>query len=111
MSAQPSHKLAGQGDHAAGLASTDAGVPQGTVLTRTLYVNITGSLANLSMAGPSGGSWKLVDGKQIGVFGMGTEIDTQVATNQLPTSSRSCRTNPPSPCRSGCPSAACPRTR
>jgi hypothetical protein len=67
------------------VAGPDAGVPQGTVLTRTLYVNITGSLANLSMAGPSGGTWKLVDGKQIGVFGMGSEMDTQVATNQLRT--------------------------
>lgn len=90
MSAQPPHKfaasMAGQGDHAMGLAgASDANVPQGTILTRTLYVNITGSLANLSMAGPSGGSWKLVDGKQIGVFGMGSELDTQVATNQLRT--------------------------
>ena len=58
MSAQPPHKfaasMAGQGDHAMGLAgASDANVPQGTILTRTLYVNITGSLANLSMAGPS----------------------------------------------------------
>ena len=67
------------------LSGSDVGVAQGTVLTRTLYVNITGSLANLSMAGPSGGTWKLVDGKQIGVFGMGSEMDTQVATNQLRT--------------------------
>jgi hypothetical protein len=67
------------------LSGSDVGVAQGTVLTRTLYVNITGSLANLSMAGPSGGAWKLVDGKQIGVFGMGSEMDTQVATNQLRT--------------------------
>lgn len=65
--------------------SSSAGVPQGTILTRTLYVNITGSLANLSMAGPSGGTWRLVDGKQIGVFGVGSEVDSQVATNQLRT--------------------------
>lgn len=65
--------------------SADPGVPQGTILTRTLYVNVTGSLANLSMAGPSGGSWRLVDGKQIGVFGLGSEVDSQVATNQLRT--------------------------
>lgn len=65
--------------------SADQGVPQGTILTRTLYVNVTGSLANLSMAGPSGGSWRLVDGKQIGVFGLGSEVDSQVATNQLRT--------------------------
>jgi hypothetical protein len=66
--------------------STDgAGVPQGTILTRTLYVNISGSLTNLGMSGPSAGSWKLVDGKQIGVFGMGSEVDSQIATNQLRT--------------------------
>jgi hypothetical protein len=65
--------------------SSDSGVPQGTILTRTLHVNITGSLTNLEMAGPSGGTWKLVDGKQIGVFGMGSEVDSQVAINQLRT--------------------------
>ena len=48
------------------------------MLTRTLYVNITGTLTNLAMAGPSGGTWKLVDGKAIGVFGLGTEVDSQV---------------------------------
>lgn len=56
------------------------GSTQGTILTRTLYINITGTLANLAMAGPSGGTWKLVDGKQIGVFGLGTEVDTQVTS-------------------------------
>lgn len=54
------------------------GVQQGTILTRTLHVHITGTLANLNMAGPSGGTWKLVDGKAIGVFGMGAEVDGQV---------------------------------
>lgn len=65
--------------------STSAGVQPGTVLTRTLYVNITGSLAALEMSGPSAGTWKLVDGKCLGVFGMGAEVDAQVATNQLRT--------------------------
>lgn len=60
-------------------------VAQGTVLTRTLHVNITGTLTNLAMAGPSGGTWKLVDGKQLGAFGIGNELDVQVATNQLRT--------------------------
>jgi hypothetical protein len=64
---------------------SDSSVAQGTILTRTLHVNITGTLTNLAMAGPSGGTWKLVDGKSIGVFGMGSEVDTQVATNQLRT--------------------------
>ncbi len=60
------------------------GVQQGTILTRTLYVNISGTLANLAMAGPSGGTWKLVDGKQIGVFGVGTEVDSQVCHPNAP---------------------------
>ena len=58
---------------------------KGTILTRTLHVNITGSLANLSMAGPSGGAWRLVDGKQAVVFGTGSEMDSNVVTNQLRT--------------------------
>ena len=58
--------------------ATSAGVQPGTVLTRTLYVNITGSLAALEMSGPSAGTWKLVDGKCLGVFGMGAEVDAQV---------------------------------
>lgn len=62
-------------------SSSSSGVQQGTLLTRTLYVNITGTLANLAMAGPSGGTWKLVDGKGIGVFGMGAEVDSQVNNN------------------------------
>jgi len=48
-------------------------------------VNITDSLANLGMAGPSAGTWKLLDGRQIQVFGMGAEVDSQVVTNQLRT--------------------------
>jgi hypothetical protein len=57
----------------------------GNVLTRTLYVNITGSLTALEMAGPSAGTWKLVDGRSLGVFGLGSDVDAQVATNQLRT--------------------------
>ena len=64
---------------------SSADPPKGTVLTRTLHVNITGSLANLNMAGPSGGTWRLVDGKQAGVFGTGSELDSQTVTNQLRT--------------------------
>lgn len=68
------------GGGALGLAGAGGGtVPQGTVLTRTLYVNITGSLAALEMAGPSAGTWKLVDGRSISVFGMGSEVDAQVS--------------------------------
>jgi hypothetical protein len=64
---------------------TEPNCIHGTVLTRTLHVNITGTLTNLAMSGPSGATWKLVDGKQIGVFGLGSEVDAQVATNQLRT--------------------------
>lgn len=56
-----------------------------SIMSRTIYVNITGSLANLAMAGPAGGSWRIVDGKQNSVFGLGSEVDSQVATNQLRT--------------------------
>lgn len=70
---------------APGSAQAEPNGIHGTVLTRTLHINITGTLANLAMAGPSGGAWKLVDGKQIGVFGLGSEVDAQVATNQLRT--------------------------
>ncbi len=65
--------------------SAESGVQQGAVLSRTLHVHISGSLSNLAMAGPSGGMWKFVDGKQLGAFGMGTEVDANVATNQLRT--------------------------
>lgn len=75
---------------------------QGTILTRTVSVNITGSLANLAMAGPQGGIWKPVEGKQTKVFGGSATcannsngnpgdpnnnnmIDSQLATNQLRT--------------------------
>jgi hypothetical protein len=67
--------IGGGGGSALGAAGA---VPQGTVLTRTLYVNIAGSLGALEMAGPSAGSWKLVDGRSIGVFGVGSEVDAQV---------------------------------
>lgn len=91
----PLSKLTAPGGGSNGNSSTDGigGAPMqtepncihGTVLTRTLHVNITGTLTNLAMSGPSGATWKLVDGKQIGVFGLGSEVDAQVATNQLRT--------------------------
>jgi hypothetical protein len=71
-SANPAGPLAVSGDQ------ESHAVQQGTLLTRNLFVNITGTLANLAMAGPSAGTWKLVDGKQIGVFSMGSEVDAQV---------------------------------
>ena len=60
-------------------------VSQGTVITRSIMVNITGSLANLAMAGPQAAIWKPVEGKQIHVFGLGSDIDASVVTNQLRT--------------------------
>lgn len=58
----------------------------GTILNRTISVNITGSLANFAMAGPQGAVWKPVEGKQTKVFGcMNENTDAQLATNQLRT--------------------------
>jgi hypothetical protein len=68
----------GTSESAAGDAPPVRSSQSSTVLTRTLYVNVTGSLANLAMQGPSAGTWKLVDGKGVGVFGMGSEVDSQV---------------------------------
>jgi hypothetical protein len=66
--------------HHADTPAAEAPAQRGSIiLTRTLYVNVTGSLANLAMQGPSAGTWKLVDGKGIGVFGMGVEVDTQAS--------------------------------
>lgn len=64
---------------------SSSGVQQGTILTKTLHVCVSGTLANLQMAGPSAGTWKLLDGKGTSVFGVGNEVDSQVATNQLRT--------------------------
>lgn len=81
IGADPSHfpmdtsATAGDGSSS---SSSGGGGRGSTVLTRTLYVNVTGSLANLAMQGPSAGTWKLVDGKCIGVFGLGAEVDSQV---------------------------------
>lgn len=61
-------------------------VQNNNIITRTLHVNITGSLANFAMAGPLGAVWKPVDGKQSKVFGaMGDNADAQLVTNQLRT--------------------------
>jgi len=58
---------------------------RGTILERTLHVNITNSLGNLALAGPHGGFWKPVDGTQFKLFGNfeGESIDACTATNQL----------------------------
>jgi hypothetical protein len=56
------------------------------IITRTINVNITGSLSNFAMAGPLGGIWKPVDGKQTKVFGtLSDNADAQVVMNQLRT--------------------------
>jgi hypothetical protein len=48
-------------------------------------VHVTGDLQNLSMQGEVGGMWNVVDGHQKDVFGLGKDMDQQVATNQLRT--------------------------
>ena len=61
-------------------------VQNGNIITRTINVNITGSLANFAMAGSLGATWKPVDGKQSKVFGaLGEGADAQLVTNQLRT--------------------------
>jgi len=46
-----------------------AAAPSATqIVRRTLHVNIKGSLANLAMAGPQGGMWKALSGKETAVF-------------------------------------------
>jgi hypothetical protein len=60
-------------------------IQQGSVLTRSVMVNITGSLANLAMQGTQAGVWRPVEGMQLRVFGLGTDADAQIATNQLRT--------------------------
>lgn len=58
---------------------------RGTMMERILHVHIAGTLTNLAMAGPSGACWRLLDGKHIAAFGIGQEVDSQVAANQLRT--------------------------
>ncbi len=66
-------------------ANVDDNNSRGTVMERTLHVNITNSLGNLALAGPHGGLWKLVDGSQWKVFGhLASEaMDAGMATSQL----------------------------
>lgn len=54
-------------------------------MERTLHVNITNTLSNLALAGPHGGFWKLVDGKQPELLAnMDHEnLDASAATSQL----------------------------
>ena len=60
-------------------------VQAGTILSRTVHINITGSLANLAMQGVNAAIWKPVEGRAIQVFGAETDADAQIATNQLRT--------------------------
>jgi len=67
------------------LSRNEASARQGTVITRSVLVNITGSLANLAMQGTQAAVWRPVEGMQLKVFGLGADADAQVATNQLRT--------------------------
>ena len=60
-------------------------IQQGSILTRSVLVNISGSLANLAMQGTQAGVWRPVEGMQLRVFGLGSDADAQIATNQLRT--------------------------
>jgi len=76
------------GEHAADAGNTGESAPRSqmssNILTRTLYVNLTDSLSHLSMKGPTAGTWKVVDGKGISVFGVGSEVDAQVQPSLPP---------------------------
>lgn len=71
------------------LAAEGAPAPEkesrGIMMERTLHLNITNSLGNLALAGPHGGFWKLVDGKQPELLAnMDSEaLDASAATSQL----------------------------
>ena len=67
------------------MSKNEASARQGTVITRSVLVNITGSLANLAMQGTQAAVWRPVEGMQLKVFGLGADADAQVATNQLRT--------------------------
>jgi hypothetical protein len=61
-------------------------VQNGNIITRTVLVNISGSLTDLNMSGESGATWKPIEGKQTKVFGVLNEnADAQAAANQLRT--------------------------
>ena len=68
------------GEHAEPNSSSESASrsQMSNILTRTLSVNLTDSLSHLSMKGPTAGTWKVVDGKGISVFGVGSEVDAQV---------------------------------
>lgn len=69
-------------DATACAAAKDA---RGIMMERTLHLNITNSLGNLALAGPHGGFWKLVDGKQPELLAsMDSEnLDACAAASQL----------------------------
>jgi len=48
--------------------ASNPSAPQNTVVKRTLCVNISGSLANLALAGPQAAMWKAVPGKETELF-------------------------------------------
>lgn len=58
---------------------------RGVMMERTLHLNITNSLGNLALAGPHGGFWKLVDGKQPELLANidNEHLDASAATSQL----------------------------
>ena len=87
-SAVPTAIVAGQPTQAVHIASIckseEGDNPRGTILERTLHVNISNSLGNLALAGPHGGFWKPVDGTQFQILGQAVEgMDASTATRQL----------------------------
>ena len=52
------------------LQASDNGASNTVRLSKVLHVEIKGSLSGFSQMGPEAATWKVVDGKQVGVFGM-----------------------------------------
>ena len=53
-------------------------------LTRRLHICITGTLSNFFGEGPTAATWKPLDGKQISIFGNGSDVtDLASSTNAL----------------------------
>jgi len=67
------------------MGASAAGAGQTTTLKRTLSVHISGSLSNLSLAGPMAGMWKPASGKESEIFKpeLGAEASLADATNSL----------------------------
>jgi hypothetical protein len=70
---------------AANMGASTGSEARGIMMERTLHMNITNTLGNLALAGPHGGHWNLVDGKQPELLANmdNYNLDACAATSQL----------------------------